>query len=335
MTFLVTGAGGYIGSITTYHLLSKGIRVIAVDDFSTGWRGPLKALQERFGSGLTWYERDIRNGCADVFANHPEIDVVIHIAARCSVDESVVQPSVYFDRNVGGTIALLRSMKSSGVRRIVFSSTCAVYGNALFVPVDEQHPCVPCNPYGESKRMVEQMLERCASAHEISFIALRYFNVSGASDDGFIGDSKKPSLLLVQNAVRGALGIEPFFLTCPTVDTPDGTPIRDYVNVVDLADAHLRAAELLINGYQGAVINLGTGIGYSVHEILVAVEEITGKTLPRTHALPRKGEYAKMIASNETAARILCWKPKRGLRESVESLVRWYAHHPHGWQECL
>lgn len=259
MTFLVTGAGGYIGSIATHHFLSKGIRVIAVDDFSTGWRGPLKALHERFGSALTWYECDIRNGCVDVFANHPEIDVVIHFAAACSVDESVALPSLYFDRNVGGTTALLRSMKAIGVRRIVFSSTCAVYGNARVIPVDEQHPCVPCNPYGESKRMVEQLLERCASADEISFIALRYFNVCGAAEDGCIGDSKKPSLLLVQNAVRGALGIEPFFLTCPTVDTPDGTPIRDYVNVVDLANAHLRAAELLMNGHQGTVINLGTG----------------------------------------------------------------------------
>lgn len=333
MTFFITGAGGYIGSVATHHFLSKGIRVIAVDDFSTGWCGSLKALQESFGSGLTWYERDIRNGCADVFANHPEIDVVIHFAAACSVDESVTQPLVYFDRNVGGTIALLRSMKSSGVRRIVFSSTCAVYGDALVVPVDEQHPCVPCNPYGESKRMVEQLLERCAFAHEISFIALRYFNVCGAADNGFVGDSKKPSLLLVQNAVRGALGIEPFFLTCPTVDTPDGTPIRDYVNVVDLADAHLRAAELLISGYQGATINLGTGAGYSVLEILGAVEGITGKMLPRIHTLPRKGECAQMIASNETAARLLDWKPQRELRESVESLVRWYGNHPHGWQD--
>lgn len=332
MTLFVTGAGGYIGSIATYIFLSRGMRVIAVDDFSTGWHGPFEALSERFGPLLTWYEHDIRNGCDDIFATHPDIDVVVHFAARCSVDESVAQPSLYFDRNVGGTVALLRSMKTAGIGRIVFSSTCAVYGDAHYVPVDEQHPCAPCNPYGESKRMVEQILARCSESGEFQYVALRYFNVCGASDDGYIGDSKKPSLLLVQNAVRGALGIEPFLLTCPAVDTPDGTPIRDYIHVVDLADAHLCAADLLMKGVTaGTEINLGTGAGYSVLDILGAVEGITGKKLGRTATSPRKGEYAKMIASHEKATQVLGWEPKRGLEDSVQSLVKWYMNHPNGW----
>ncbi|MBI4252563.1 UDP-glucose 4-epimerase GalE [Candidatus Uhrbacteria bacterium] len=332
MTFFVTGAGGYIGSVATYLFLSNGVRVIAVDDFSTGFRAPLNLLRERFDSQVTWYERDVRVGCDDIFQMHPDIDVVVHFAARCSVDESVADPLLYFNRNVAGTLALLRSMKTAGIRRIVFSSTCAVYGDAQYVPVDEHHPCVPCNPYGESKRMVEKILERCAARGELQYMVLRYFNVCGASDDGLIGDSKKPSLLLVQNAVRGALGIESFYLTCQAVDTPDGTPIRDYVNVVDLCDAHLKAAELLIGGYHDALLNLGTGAGFSVLEILSAVEQITGKTLQRKDTTPRKGEYAKMIASHTAATRLLGWKPQRSIRESVESLVRWYTSHPHGWE---
>jgi UDP-glucose 4-epimerase len=282
---------------------------------------------------MTWYERDIRLGCDDIFRNHPDIDGVVHFAARCSVDESVADPLLYFERNVVGTLALLRSMKAAQVGRIVFSSTCAVYGDAQYVPVDEQHPRNPCNPYGESKRMVEQILEAAREGMGLSYMALRYFNVCGASDDGLIGDSKKPSLLLVQNAVRGALGIEPFFLTCPTVDTPDGTPIRDYINICDLADAHLRAAECLVREGTSAVLNLGTGTGSSVLEILCAVEQITGTALPRNSAATlRKGEYAKMVASHGAASHLLGWEPHRSVSDSVASLALWYTHHPHGWE---
>jgi len=331
-TLLVTGAGGYIGSVATNLFLQKGFRIVAVDNFCTGYRDPLTQLSEKYGkSSLTIYERSLHENLNDIFLKEKP-DAVVHYAAHCLVDESMKNPYKYFHNNVDGTASLLRAMDSSGTKKIVFSSTCAVYGEAEYVPVDEKHPTSPKNPYGESKRMAETEIDWYARTKDFKYAILRYFNVCGASDDAFVGDSKRPSVLLVQNAVRGALGIEPFQLTCPSVDTPDGTPIRDYINVVDLNEAHLKALQYLDNGGASERFNLGTGTGNSVKEIVAAVKKCTGKDFTMgAAAKPREGEYATMYANIEKARSILGWQPQRSIEDSVHSLTTWYTKRPHGW----
>ena len=240
---LVTGGGGYIGSVATHLLLQKGYKVVAIDNFSTGYREPLKKLKSKskYKSKFNYYKADLRSDLTDIFDKERGIDAVLHYAASCSVNESMENPQKYFSNNVCGSQNLLSTMLKYDVKKIVFSSTCAVYGEAKYVPIDEKHPTNPSNPYGESKLMIERMLQWYGKLSDLKYVILRYFNVCGASDDGIFGDSKKPSVLLVQNLVRGALGIEPFYLTCLKVDTPDGTPIRDYINVVDLNEAHVLA----------------------------------------------------------------------------------------------
>ena len=329
---LVTGGGGYIGSVTTELLLRSGYEVVVIDNFSTGYRQPLEILQKEYGSEkIRFYKQDLRSKLANFLKKERDIVSAIHFAAACSVDESMKNPEKYFSNNVCGSQNLFSSLIDAGTKDIIFSSTCAVYGEAQYIPVDEKHPVAPANPYGESKRMVEKILEWYGNLEKINYVILRYFNVCGASDDGKIGDSKKPSCLLVQNAVRGALGIEPFYLTCPKVKTKDGTPIRDYINVVDLAEAHISAINYISRNRKNQIINLGTGKGSSVLEVVKTVQEATGKKFTYKTSPPRKGEYSKMIASNREALRTLHWKPKRSLKDSIESLVRWYRKRPHGW----
>ncbi len=332
MKILVTGAGGYIGSITTYLLLQKGFEVIALDNFSRGYKKPLKILQEKFGKEkLRFYQHNLQDDLSPFFKKEKNIEAVIHFAAFCLVDESMKDPQKYFTNNVCGTQNLLTYLIEQKINKIVFSSTCAVYGEAKYVPVDENHPTNPANPYGESKKIVEQILSWYGKLVGLNYVILRYFNVCGASLDGLIGDSKKPSVLLVQNAVRGALGIEPFFLTCPKVKTKDKTPIRDYINVVDLANAHIKAIEYLNKGGKSEIINLGTGLGNSVLEIIKKVKKITNYKFDLKQTTPREGEYAKMIASIKKAKKVLNWQPEQSIETSINSLVKWYKAHPQGW----
>lgn len=330
---LITGAGGYIGSVATYLFLKKGYQVIGIDNFSTGYRQPLKILQEKFSSRkFRYYEIDLKDNLNPIFEKEKGIKGVIHYAASCVVDESIKKPEKYFVNNVISSLNLLKTMINYKIKNIIFSSTCAVYGEAEYTPVDEYHPTKPTNPYGESKRMVEKIIEWLGKTKDLNYVILRYFNVCGASDDGLIGDSKKPSTLLVQNAIRGALGIAPFYLTCPQVNTPDKTPIRDYINVVDLNEAHIKALEYLLNRGKSQIINLGTGTGYSVLEIVNKVWEVTGKKFKLKKTTPRQGEYAKMIASIKKAKELLNWQPKRTIEDSIKSLVSWYQKHPNGWE---
>lgn len=331
---LITGAGGYIGSISAYLFLQNGYEVVAVDNFTTGYKGPLKVLSEKYGSKqFRYYEADLHDTIRSVFEKEQNIAAVVHYAASCIVDESMKNPHKYFYNNVGGSDALLNIMAEHGVKNIVFSSTCAVYGQAQYVPIDENHPTITNNTYGESKRMVESVINWYGQLKDMNYVILRYFNVCGASDDGVIGDSKKPSALLMQNVVRGAMGISPFFLTCGRANTPDGTPIRDYINVVDLNEAHLLAIEHLLKGGKSDIFNLGTGTGNSVLEIVQKVEEATGKTIEKKTTEPRKGEADKMIAKIDKAQTILGWNPKRSIADSVQSLIKWYTTHPNGWDE--
>ncbi|MCX6733004.1 MAG: UDP-glucose 4-epimerase GalE [Candidatus Roizmanbacteria bacterium] len=332
-TILVTGAGGYIGSVASYVFLQNGYKVIAVDNFTTGYKQPLEELQKKFGnSQLKVYETNLKQ-IASVFEQEKNIDMVVHYAASCLVDESVKNPFKYFDNNVGGTNSLLKAMTDANVLKLVFSSTCAVYGEAQYMPIDEKHPLAPSQPYGASKQMVEELIEWYAQLKKLNYVILRYFNVCGATDDGLIGDSKKPSSLLMQNAVRGALNIEPFALTCPEVDTPDKTPIRDYVNVVDLNEAHLKALEHLMANKQSEIINLGTGAGNSVMEIINQVKKITGASFEVGKTTPREGDDAKKIADITKAKQVLGWVPKRSVADSVNALVKWYKVHPNGWDK--
>jgi len=329
---LITGCAGYIGSVATDLFLKNGYTVVGIDNFQTGYQQPIELLKKKY-SNFVFYEKDLKEELSCVFEKEKDIAVAVHYAASCIVDESMKNPQKYFFNNVSGSLNLLNTMIKFNVKKIVFSSTCAVYGETQYTPVDENHPTNPINPYGESKRMVEKIIEWYGKLLGLNYFILRYFNVCGASDDGEIGDSKRPSVLLVQNAVRGALGIEKFYLTCPKVKTPDGTPIRDYINVVDLNEAHLLAVEkLLENKDIFEVINLGTGTGNSVLEIVERVEKITGKKIERLFGNTRVGEYAKIYASIEKAKKVLGWRPKRTIKDSVRSLIAWYKKHPNGWE---
>lgn len=334
MKILVTGGAGYIGSVACDLLLKNGYQLVVLDNLSRGYKSPIEILQKKYGEeNLKFYQKSLSDDLTDVFVENKDIEAVMHYAAFCLVSESMDEPQKYFSNNTCATQNLLSTMIQFGVKNLVFSSTCAVYGECEPKPIIEDHPTVPTNPYGESKRMSEKIIEWYGKLGMLNFVILRYFNICGATEDGEIGDSKKPSQLLMQNAVRGALGIEPFALTCPEVDTPDKTPVRDYVNVVDLNEAHLKALEYLSNGGKNEIINLGTETGNSVLEIVSKVMEITGAKFDVNKGESRKGEYASAVADINKAKQVLGWEPKRTLEDSVKSLVKWYTLHPQGWEK--
>ncbi|MDD2822911.1 MAG: UDP-glucose 4-epimerase GalE [Candidatus Daviesbacteria bacterium] len=332
---LVTGAGGYIGSITTDLLLQRGFNVVAVDNFSKGYKSPLVYLQNKYGKNkLIWYQKDlIKDNLEDIFKKE-KIELIIHFAALCNVGESWDNPELYFGNNVVGLQKLAEAAIKAKVDKIIFSSTCAVYGDAKYLPIDEDHPLAnPSSPYGATKKMCEEILNWYSKTGAMKYVFLRYFNVTGATADGSLGDSKNPSFHLIQNAVRGALGLAPFELNYASVNTPDGSPIRDYVNVVDLAEAHIKAADYLLkDDSESNIFNLGTGAGNSVLEIVSLVKEKTGVDFEVNPAKDRrKGEADKMIADITKIGKVLDWKPTHTLEQSIESLIKWYKKYPKGW----
>ena len=331
---LVTGAGGYIGSIASYLFLQKGYEVVGIDNFSTGYREPLELLQKKFGNKkFRYHELDLQNDISTLFNKEKNIEAVIHYAASCSVNESMSDPDKYFENNLWGSLNLVNNLIKHNVKYLVFSSTAAVYGEHEYIPIDESHPTKPINVYGESKLMAEKIIGWFGRLKNLKYFILRYFNVCGASEDGLIGDSKKPSPHLVQNAVRGALGIEDFYLTYPEVETPDKSPIRDYINVNDLNEAHLKALEYMLGGGKSEVANLGTATDNSVLEIIKTVENVTEKKFKIQKTTPRIGDPAKLVASVEKAKKLLGWEPKRTIDDSINSLVLWYKKNPHGWNK--
>lgn len=328
---LITGAGGYIGSVAADLFLKSGYQVIALDNFQTGYKEPLELLKKKYPNQFKFYEIDLIQDLSPIFKKEPDISAVIHYAASCLVDESVRLPGKYFLNNVAATSNLLSTMDKFDIKNIIFSSTCAVYGEAEYYPIDEKHPLKPTTPYGASKKMAEEVIQWYGKLKKFNYLILRYFNVCGASSDGSIGDSKKPSTLLVQNVVRGALGVEKFYLTSPEVNTPDKTPIRDYVDVVDLNEAHLKALEYLLSNKKSEIINLGTGTGNSVLEVVNKVKKLTSVEIPIEKANTRQGDDAKKIADIKKAKEVLGWEPKRKIEDSVRSLIVWYKNHPNGW----
>ena len=331
---LVTGGAGYIGSHAVRLLLEKGERVAVIDNLFRGYREVIEVLQKKYGEGnLSFYKVDLRDKeKLDEAVEKIKPGGVLHFGALCLVNESMEKPELYFENNVCGSLNLLSVMVKHKIKNLVFSSTCAVYGENKYLPVDEKHPLSPTNPYGESKMMVEQMIKWFGELHGLKYIIFRYFNVAGASFDGLIGDSKKPSQLLMQNAVRGVLGIEEFKLTCPRVNTKDGSPIRDYVNVEDLVQAHSLALDYLTKGGKSDVFNLGTGRGNSVLEVVDQVKKTTGVDFDVSKGKTRKGEYGAVYADISKVKKVLGWKPKKTIKDSVDSLVKWYERKPKGWK---
>ena len=327
---LITGGAGYIGSHAVKKFLNEGHRVTVIDNLSRGF-GEAMDILTGYGD-LTFQEVDLRDfeAVKNIFASS-KFDTVLHFGALCLVSESMQAPEKYFDNNVYGTSNLLKAMRDFSVKNIIFSSTCAVYGESVYLPIDEEHPKNPNNPYGESKLMTENIIKWMAKVYGFNYLIFRYFNVCGSAEDGAIGDSKKPSVLLLQNLVRGAMGIQEFELTCPVVDTPDGTPIRDYVDVNDLIDAHYSGFSYLEQGGLSTEINLGTGRGSSVEEIIKEVEKVIGVSIARKRGEARKGESARLFASNAKAQQMLNWQPHRTLNDSILSLQKWYTARPNGY----
>lgn len=301
---LVLGGAGYIGSHTVKNLLRKGYNPIVVDNLENGYRQAI--LSDIF------YEADIgdKTAICSILKKY-DIDVVLHFAAYISVSESVENPAKYYDNNLIKTINLLDCMVENNVKNIVFSSSCAIYGNPQYVPVDEQHPACPINPYGNSKLMIEKILEDYDKAYNVKSICLRYFNVAGADKDGLLCQKNGMSLisLLLQRASGGG-HCEPFEIFGNDYNTPDGTCIRDYIHVEDLADAHVLAIDKLLSEEKSHKINLGTGNGFSVKEIINSVERVTGKNIPVCISPRRKGDCEEIYALNDYAKLVLGWSPK-------------------------
>jgi UDP-arabinose 4-epimerase len=263
---------------------------------------------------------------AEVLAAH-RVAAVVHFAASALVGESMSAPGKYFRNNTLGTFNLIEAMRAAGVGTLVFSSTCATYGNPVRVPIDEGHPQAPVNPYGESKLMVERMLRWYGECHGLQWMALRYFNAAGADPDGEIGEVHDPESHLIPLVIGGALGTRPAVKVFGTdYPTPDGTAVRDYIHVADLADAHLRAVERLQTGTPSQAINLGTGVGQSVRQVIDAVKEVSGRPVPFDTAPRRPGDPPELVADPSRAREVLGWTPRYAdLRTTVQHAWNWHA----------
>jgi UDP-arabinose 4-epimerase len=316
---LVTGGAGYIGSHTAKALARSGFDPVALDNLSMGHDWAV-----RWGP-LVRGDLSDRDFIHAAITSH-KIEAVIHFAAYDYVGESVLSPRKYFQNNVSNTLNLLGAMLDAGVKRIVFSSTCATYGDPVSVPISEDHPQSPVNPYGESKLFVEKVLRWYEKAYGLEWMALRYFNVAGADVDGEIGEDHDPETHLVPLAVQVALGLRPeLSVFGADYDTPDGTAIRDYVHVSDVADAHVRALHYLVGGGRPVALNLGSEIGSSIREIVSAVERVSGRPVGVRDAPRRAGDPAKLLADASRAVETLGWShPLSNPEAIVETAWRWH-----------
>ena len=313
---LVTGGAGYIGSITTLHLLRRGFEVAVIDDLSRGHREnvPPECLHV-----LRLQDTD---GVTKLLAG---VDAVVHFAAYIAVGESTREPELYFSNNVGGTVSLLEAMARAGVRRLVFSSTAAVYGNPKRVPIPEEARFEPVSPYGQSKAMVEKILGELDHYRGLRSVALRYFNACGAEPQDKLGEAHEPETHLIPLLLRAAAMGEPIQIFGDDYPTPDGTCIRDYIHVSDLAAAHITALDHLMGGGGSNAFNAGTGQGNTVMEVLRVVEEVTQERVPYTIAPRREGDPASLVADAAKLRRVLGWEPKRsGLRDIVRDAWAYY-----------
>ena len=316
MTILVTGGAGYIGSHMVKFLRSRGQPVVVLDDLSTGHRD---AITAPFVQGNT---ADVP--LVEKLLKEHSVKAVVHFAASSLVGESMSDPLKYYGNNVGGTLGLLRAMRSAGVERIVFSSTAAVYGEPQRTPIDEDHPRQPVNPYGASKLAVERMLDDARAAYGLRSVSLRYFNPAGADREGALGERHNPETHLIPLVLQAASGRRPSVSVFGSdYATRDGTCVRDYIHVEDLCDAHWRALEWLENGGR-EVFNLGSEHGATVMEIIDAARQATGREIPVQKAGRRAGDPAVLVASCERARTVLGWKPQRSdIATIVRDAWRW------------
>ena len=324
-TILVAGGAGYIGSHMVALLLERGYEVVVADNLSTGHWQAAKGAKLRVG--------DLRDGAfLDRLFTEFKIDGVINFAAFSLVGESVKNPLKYYDNNVGGSISMLKAMDRHGIDKIVFSSTAAVYGEPEKQPIEETDRTEPTNPYGETKLAIEKMLKWSDNAYGIRYVALRYFNAAGSNTEVGIGEDHSPESHLIPLVLKTALGQRSHIgIFGDDYPTPDGTCVRDYIHVRDLAEAHLLALEYLDKGGKSDAFNLGSGDGYSVKEIIETARKITGKEIPAIVEPRRAGDPSILIASNKKAAEVLGWKPERGLETIIADAWNWHSNHPDGY----
>ncbi len=307
---LVVGGAGYIGSHTVRLLEARGVETIVADNLSTGYRSAVTGTFEEVDIGD-------REAMDRVFAEHKPRSV-IHFAAKCYVGESVENPSKYYRENVCYTWTLLEAMRAAGCEEIVFSSSCATYGNPVEVPMPDTHPQNPISPYGRTKLHMEHMMEDYATAYGMRTAALRYFNAAGAHPDGDLGEAHDPETHLIPLVLQVALGQrEKILVFGDTYDTPDGTCIRDYIHVLDLGDAHLRALALLQSGRDRIACNLGTGDGYSVLELIESARRVTGHPIPFEIVGPRAGDPPRLISGGTRAKAELGWEAKHSSLDNI------------------
>lgn len=329
MTVLVTGGAGYVGSHIVNYLLKHNLNVVVIDNLSTGHR-------QAVNSHARFYYGDIRNvSFLNRIFDKESIEVVIHLAAFSIVSKSMKNPLRYFDNNVNGFISLLKVMQKHQVKRIVFSSSASVYGIPKEVPIKETTACHPINPYGESKLIMENIAHWTQQAYGIQFVALRYFNVAGADLDGKIGEDHCPETHLIPIILKVALGkqkqLKIFGNNYPT---RDGTNVRDYIHVVDLAKAHYLAMYWLLKDKPSEIFNLGSATGYSNYEMLYAARKITGRQIPAIDAPRRLGDPSVLIADPTKAKRILGWQPQYDdLIHIIGSAWNWMKNHPSGYSK--
>ncbi len=329
MSILVAGGAGYIGSHMVARLVEQGQDVVVVDNLSTGHRKAINA-QAKF------YEGDVRDRkFLDSVFDSEDIDAVVHFAAFSIVPESMEKPLKYFDNNTGGMITLLEAMHDHGVKKIVFSSTAATYGVPESIPIKETDPQEPINPYGESKLLMEKMMHWADVAYGIRFVALRYFNVAGAKPDGTIGEDHGPETHLVPIIMQVAQGKrDELSIFGDDYDTPDGTNVRDYVHVMDLADAHILALKYLAEGNDSRAFNLGSSTGFSNKQMLEAAREVTGQPIPAKLAPRRPGDPDSLVAESKNAREILGWKPQfDDVHDIIKTAWQWHSTHPNGYDD--
>lgn len=328
MKILVCGGAGYIGSHMVAELLENNIEVVVLDNFEKGHKDAL------LGGKL--YEGDLRDkNILDKIFTENKIDAVIDFAAYSLVGESMTEPLKYFNNNVYGTISLLEAMKEHDVKYIVFSSTAATYGEPKKVPIEESSETCPTNAYGESKLLVEKILRWCDHAYGIKYTALRYFNAAGAHVNGKIGEDHSPETHLIPIILDVALGNrEKIMMFGDDYNTKDGTCVRDYIHVTDLARAHLLALKRLMNGGESTAYNLGNGTGFTVKEVVEVARKVTGHPIPAEVAPRRAGDPATLIASSDRAVNELGWKPEFNSLETIISTAwKWHQAHPHGYKK--
>lgn len=329
MRLLVLGGAGYIGSHTAVELLDRGHEVVIADNLITGYK---QAVPKE----AVFYQGDIRdyNFLNNLFKTE-KIDAVIHFAAFSLVGESVTNPLKYYENNLYGTKVLLQAMIDNNVDKIVFSSTAATYGEPENIPILESDRTCPTNPYGETKLAMEKMMKWSANAYQLRYVSLRYFNACGAHKSGKLGEAHNPEshliplVLQVPNGKRESVSIYG-----TDYDMPDGTCIRDYIHVTDLAEAHILAVEYLMKGGESNVFNLGNGVGYSVREVIETARKVTGHPIPAVEIPRRAGDPARLVASGEKAKTVLGWEPKiTSLEDIIRSAWVWHSTHPNGYNE--